>query len=183
MELRSELIWRVVTTHSKFSWRILVSHRIHFIMHAKIRQVSLSPEPRFPFDRYAGFHYSGFTVYFAPVYSLQDSRSPNAELCGLCGINTITNGNNCIEVVERDIALYGTTIFILNCFQNGNSCGFTKLSFLVYVFQMFRNARNINIKQLGHRLLRQPNTLVFDQGRNLDIFFRTAVKNIRYLLG
>ena len=24
---------------------------------------------RFPFDRYAGFHYSGFTVYFAPVYS------------------------------------------------------------------------------------------------------------------
>lgn len=24
---------------------------------------------RFPFDRYAGFHYSGFTVYFAPLYS------------------------------------------------------------------------------------------------------------------
>ena len=32
---------------------------------------------RFPFDRYAGFHYSGFTVYFAPVYSLiLDSKKP-----------------------------------------------------------------------------------------------------------
>lgn len=35
----------------------------------KIRQVSLIPELRFPSKRYAGFHYSGFMVYFAPVYS------------------------------------------------------------------------------------------------------------------
>ena len=36
----------------------------------KIRQVSLIPELRFPSKRYAGFHYSGFMVYFAPVYSV-----------------------------------------------------------------------------------------------------------------
>lgn len=36
----------------------------------KIRQVSLIPELRFPSKRYAGFHYSGFMVYFAPVYSI-----------------------------------------------------------------------------------------------------------------
>ena len=38
-------------------------------MQNKIRQVSLIPELRFPSKRYAGFHYSGFMMYFAPVYS------------------------------------------------------------------------------------------------------------------
>ena len=37
---------------------------------------------RFPFDRYAGFHYSGFTVYFAPVYSLSAGSSPQIVFLG-----------------------------------------------------------------------------------------------------
>ena len=44
-------------------------------MQAKIRQVSVSPESRFPFSRYAGFLYSGFMVYFAPEYSINTPQS------------------------------------------------------------------------------------------------------------
>ena len=50
---------------------------LHGIVLNKIRQVSLIPELRFPSKRYAGFHYSGFMVYFAPVYSLFESPSPS----------------------------------------------------------------------------------------------------------
>ena len=41
---------------------------------------------RFPFDRYAGFHYSGFTVYFAPVYSCEYSGQKKP---------LVRNGGNC----------------------------------------------------------------------------------------
>lgn len=48
---------------------------------------------RFPFDRYAGFHYSGFTVYFAPVYS-NLSMSKRWWPHGTLGNSSATCGNN-----------------------------------------------------------------------------------------
>ena len=47
---------------------------------------------RFPFDRYAGFHYSGFTVYFAPVYSENGLNEPKM-------INVAIRTKNAIFVV------------------------------------------------------------------------------------
>jgi len=52
----------------------------------------------------------------------QGPCGPYSELRGLVGIDTVTDGDDGIEVIELHFPLDLSISFILNCFQNRKSC-------------------------------------------------------------
>src|SRR5690606_20189277 len=72
--------------------------------------------------------------------------SPNPELGSLMAVYPVAHGYYGIQIVKLHIPLYHPGAFLLNCFQNGNSCLFVQFARFVNITQVFVDCRNFHTK-------------------------------------
>lgn len=76
------------------------------------------------------------------------------------GIDSVTYGNDRVEIVKIHVALNLPAALGLNCSEFPNSCLAPDFALLIDILQVFANRGHAHIKQSCHQLLRQPDRLV-----------------------
>ena len=94
-------------------------------------------------------------------------RTPLTELSGTNRINTITDTDNRIKIIECRIVILAIRS---SCFHFGNNWMFVQLTTLKYIFKMLADCRHSHIKKLRYSLLCSPNCLTFIHHLNPILF-------------
>ena len=93
----------------------------------------------------------------------QDLRRPNSELRRPPRIHPITDGNDCVQIVEINRVFLRFTFNSTvpsGCFHFGNNHSFNQFTTFKDILQMLTDCRLLYTKQLSHRALRQPQRLI-----------------------
>ena len=91
---------------------------------------------------------------------LEHAVCPLAEAGADLALDAVTYGDDDIKVVILDLACDLALAFHSNCFQNGNSWIALQFAFIVYVLDVLADGWHLDVEELRHLLLREPNTFV-----------------------
>ena len=101
---------------------------------------------------------------------VEDTGRPLAEAGCFCGIDSIADRDDSIEIIEfHELRNFATESSIYDCFHFGNSRITAKFSLVVDIFEMFTDSWHLNPKELRHGLLCKPYCFILHNSLNLPV--------------